>query len=484
MCVNQRWIRNRYTGKEVLVKCGHCKACLQDKANRRAIRIENTSSDELQSFMVNLDYSNDCVPYIKRDDFFNNFALFEPRLRVYRDNFTKIVPCNNEFGYERKLIPNRFCGAIDLFWLDQFNDVKNNRSTMTLPDLKYNPVKHDMFGKIGVCYYPDFQKFVKRLRKEFTKINNGKPVALKYFVCSEYGGRTLRPHFHAVFFVPRRFAKYLYPFVLKCWSFCDWSERRKRKAVLTGRKGLAHYVSTYVNGLSAVPKVFKKSPFTLVWHYSHDFGMGADFCKPKAIQEMYDRRDFRVSKQVIRNGSVATVHVPLPAYILGRYFPKFKGYRVLSFDSLFQLLRRCVSPKFDDIDICGFANRLRLNYDWNDAHNLQVMIRNKYKFFCENFRHGYADKFLQFVEMYYKIWTRRFSSLLRCFHEDDLIYRGEQYDNYYNYDSGFKLGLRPPNHRNVNKYDYYVRLNAQSVDMFDKHYKHKLENNTIFEDDI
>lgn len=45
--------------------------------------------------------------------------------------------------------------------------------------------------------YEDMQKFWKRLRRymEYHKINNGK---LMYFQCGEYGGKTHRPHYHAI----------------------------------------------------------------------------------------------------------------------------------------------------------------------------------------------------------------------------------------------------------------------------------------------
>ena len=39
--------------------------------------------------------------------------------------------------------------------------------------------------------YEDFQKFLKRLRK-----NSGK--AVRYFACGEYGEEGGRPHFHAL----------------------------------------------------------------------------------------------------------------------------------------------------------------------------------------------------------------------------------------------------------------------------------------------
>ncbi len=40
------------------------------------------------------------------------------------------------------------------------------------------------------------QKYLKRLRFEFDK----KGISLRYFICSEYGPQTLRPHYHGIFF--------------------------------------------------------------------------------------------------------------------------------------------------------------------------------------------------------------------------------------------------------------------------------------------
>lgn len=50
--------------------------------------------------------------------------------------------------------------------------------------------------------YPDFQGFMKRLRRRFSGVSlgpdGGRPV--RFFVAGEYGGMTNRPHFHAILF--------------------------------------------------------------------------------------------------------------------------------------------------------------------------------------------------------------------------------------------------------------------------------------------
>ena len=51
MCTNQREIVNKYTGHRLYVKCGHCPACLQEKAAYRVSRIKAQNSDSTETYM-------------------------------------------------------------------------------------------------------------------------------------------------------------------------------------------------------------------------------------------------------------------------------------------------------------------------------------------------------------------------------------------------------------------------------------------------
>ena len=68
MCTNQREIVNKYTGHKLYVKCGHCPACLQEKAAHRVSRIKAQNSDATETYMLTLTYRNECVPYVRRED--------------------------------------------------------------------------------------------------------------------------------------------------------------------------------------------------------------------------------------------------------------------------------------------------------------------------------------------------------------------------------------------------------------------------------
>lgn len=58
----------------------------------------------------------------------------------------------------------------------------------------------DEYGELierGTLYKKDFQLFMKRLRKEYSKYSDNK---LRFFAAGEYGDSTWRPHYHAIIF--------------------------------------------------------------------------------------------------------------------------------------------------------------------------------------------------------------------------------------------------------------------------------------------
>lgn len=80
--------------------------------------------------------------------------------------------------------------------------------------------------RVPVLVKKDFQDFMKRLRKSLFGNKGGD---LRYFACGEYGDRTFRPHFHAIFFnidlpdmelfaVKKRIPYYVSNFLAERWS--------------------------------------------------------------------------------------------------------------------------------------------------------------------------------------------------------------------------------------------------------------------------
>ncbi len=61
----------------------------------------------------------------------------------------------------------------------------------------------------------DIQLFLKRLRKSYNKLELNK---LKYFLVSEYGPTTLRPHYHLILFGLNRDLSFVLQLINQCWN--------------------------------------------------------------------------------------------------------------------------------------------------------------------------------------------------------------------------------------------------------------------------
>lgn len=56
----------------------------------------------------------------------------------------------------------------------------------------------DFLPQSGTLVKSDLQKFFKRYRKAIS--TQPDPLPIKYFACGEYGGKTRRPHYHAIMY--------------------------------------------------------------------------------------------------------------------------------------------------------------------------------------------------------------------------------------------------------------------------------------------
>ena len=99
MCVNQRWIVNKYNGKDFYVKCGHCEACLQEKAAKRATRIRNQVPISGQMCLfVTLTYAPDSVPWVFKADLENRLE----HVNIFRSSLKRYVRYKKDYSVKCK----------------------------------------------------------------------------------------------------------------------------------------------------------------------------------------------------------------------------------------------------------------------------------------------------------------------------------------------------------------------------------------------
>lgn len=75
-------------------------------------------------------------------------------------------------------------------WATRIIHESKSHGANSFVTLTYRP---DCLPKGGSLHYPDFQRFMKRLRKQFGK-------GIRFYMCGEYGDELERPHFHACLF--------------------------------------------------------------------------------------------------------------------------------------------------------------------------------------------------------------------------------------------------------------------------------------------
>lgn len=171
MCLNVSYsrVQLRTGGYKVIAHpCGHCVECSKKYQNDWMLRLDDEATQWKTIMFATLTYNNDNVPFLKIEG---------ENLDNYRYFFMKRI---SQLPYKnRSRYVNDTTGYYDYLFADRVAE-----STSLL--VPYADIR-------------DIQKFIKRVRINF-KRHEGRDFKSKYFVCSEYGPDTLRPHYHMILF--------------------------------------------------------------------------------------------------------------------------------------------------------------------------------------------------------------------------------------------------------------------------------------------
>lgn len=302
MCVNGRFITNKYTGNKFFVKCGHCKACQQEKALKATNRIRREFSPNKIALFVTLTYDRLACPYVDYEQLRNHDTL----IHVKREYDVHINARTGKF--KRRYHKD---GVV----LDSVPIPDSKYYVGFVPWLKHRP------QKVGVCYYKDLQDFVKRLR-----INCNRSYiyheGFKLFGCSEYGPSTKRPHFHLLLFIRPEDEAFYRSAILKAWPFAH--QHRTERYIELAREP-ASYVASYVNCRQNLSS-FLANYFAPKHSYSKYFGFGDENFTLDSILSKVNKGSLRYNISRYQSGVPEDVDILIPVYVINRYFPKFKGY--------------------------------------------------------------------------------------------------------------------------------------------------------------
>lgn len=268
------------------VPCRKCDSCLNARSFEWSQRVERECTFHRYSMFCTLTYDNAHLPYFSE--------------------------CVDEDTGEIVLRSNRLCD-----------------SELRIPDeLSYKFIHVTNLDKDCIPYVcrSDVKLFMKRFRSRihyyFKKHNINEDERIRYFLCSEYGPVTLRPHYHAiVWFDSESICQHFEELFVESWPYgmCNFS---------LVNSSAPDYVAKYVNGSSRLPAVLQCKPCRTFHLQSKKPCIGYGSSDTEALFDNFLNGTYGHSELDPSSGT--SVYVQPPRSLENRYFPKCREYYALS----------------------------------------------------------------------------------------------------------------------------------------------------------
>lgn len=323
-CSEPKLVVNKYTNEEMFVSCGRCPACVNMAANKQAMRVKDEILSHRYAYFFTLTYNNEFLPRFECITDKNGYPQFRP-----------IGRCEFEFDS----CPLNYVKPQD-GWL-RFGD-----------DTELPPIQgEDGSLQYGVCCKRDIQNFMKRLRKlidnDLNINEDGKKI--RYYIASEYGPTTLRPHYHGIIFFDNAYlSTKIASYIVQAWSirvrvgggrnrfevrpFADIS--RTLAYIKKCDENTAYYVARYVASNFDLPPILAErssKPF----HLSSKSPIIGSYKKERRdVLEAISNGTYRAGREVFNEklGRFEHFDIPLDRDVCTSLFRKCKGFGYLSFE--------------------------------------------------------------------------------------------------------------------------------------------------------
>ena len=332
-------------GVKYIVPCGKCSACLVNRSNSWNWRLSDEIDTVKYSIFFTLTYDNKYVPRL----FLN---------RGY---------CNFLGGsvIERDCTDIRFDGKKDVQRKDDLDIIGSvfNGSYPMIRNFVSTDKPHLSDRYFAYSSKRDVQLWLKLLRKDidlnFSDYEE-KKKRFRYYIISEYGPLTFRPHVHGIIFCE---SQEIADFLVQCslyqnWQMCDKTLFDQYTHFCDS--GASGYLSGYLTCFNSLPKILQSKcirPFRLS---SKSPSVGFSRFDKKEVIENVSIGNLEYTKQIPR---IDTSYVfRYSSRYLSTLFPKCFEYSILPYNRLLQVygnLYTSVVEKGEQFDVC--SSRLRKN---------------------------------------------------------------------------------------------------------------------------
>lgn len=395
-CEHPIRVFNKYLGEYVWTTCGKCNSCRNARAFKWTEALERERMMHPYCMFVTLTYSDKNLPLVNRGYFgesdCNNLAILEKDLPIFMSN----------------RVHDSICIPFQEFKLDKSDKVTRELFQGIL----------NQFGGIPYFSYSDLQYFHKRLNKWFFDNVTHKFKNFRYFVVSEFGSTTLRPHVHGIYYTDdKRVADRFEEGVRSCWQLGITDTKYVESSACA-------YVAQYVNKFADLPLFYKETCLKPKYWFSkfpiigcEDIGdiESASVNYSENVQEVFDKC---LVETCHRRKATSTDFVvsPLNKSLENRLFPRCPSFSQIS-DSLrvelYNISSRfvregkyCFENFLREVDC--YVSRIYDDPDWNFRLCPSDLSDYLYRFFYKKYHSIDSDE----QEQGYT-WLRRLYYLSR-----------------------------------------------------------------------
>lgn len=300
-CFHPRKVTNRYTHETLFVRCGTCPSCLVHRSNIQCALISNMSSHFKYAYFFTLTYSDEFVPRVSLEvvercgaesEIDAYMSDSDPRHLPYDDSRYQIaatyLPRSGCFRVHDSGRVRDFSETEDSYQFLHTFSGKEIRDLLVASNGRYDfarkcvvfPSIDECRNEILVLNPYDQNLFFKRLRKLIAEKYDEK---ICYYLVSEYGGRTYRPHWHGLlFFNSDELTSSICELVSKSWSY-------GRTDCSLSRGSAAGYVASYINSFVDLSDFFNRHKEIRPRSY-HSKGLSVNklFCQSSDISEIQE----------------------------------------------------------------------------------------------------------------------------------------------------------------------------------------------------
>jgi hypothetical protein len=375
-CLRPVHVHNRWTKEEMFAPCGKCEACVNAAASKQSKRVRNEIMQHKYSVMFTLTYNNEYIPRWER--FLDNNDC--PQIRP-------IGRCSEMFNS----CPLNYFDKVTGKWSIDYDTF--------LPKIE-NDEHTEVFAS---CCKKDIQNFLKRLRFNIAKLyGKEESKRIRYYIASEYGPTTLRPHYHGIiFFDDATILSEIGSLIVRSWGFKRRVSGKRnsfifqpfadisltRQYVKLCDQNTAYYVAEYVSGNLGLPQVLAYKS-TVPFHLgSKSPVIGSYKSDCREVLDRVNSGAYRVGREVFdeKCGQFKHYDIPLERDLCASLFRKCRGFSSLSFNE----------------KLCRYGFYGRHYKEWFENANLAFI---EWKYLTRSFSAVLAD-FLQSVKGWkYRSW--------------------------------------------------------------------------------